>query len=137
VRQTAWQASQPLVARREIRARPRANGRLFHDDHTPKMTVPFASAAALILQEDHATVDFTSHWIGYAAIVVFVLGYLLVVLEEKLHLRKSIPVIIAAGLIWALIGIGYITEGDPSVAADSSATALANSPSCSCSSSRR
>lgn len=45
----------------------------------------------------------TSHPIGLAALAIFVIAYLLVVLEEKLHLRKSKPVMVAAALIWALI----------------------------------
>src|SRR5690606_1436664 len=39
------------------------------------------------------------------------------VLEEKLHLRKSIPVMIGAGLIWILIGIGYLLAADTVTAA--------------------
>ncbi len=45
--------------------------------------------------------DLTTHWAGYLAIAIFVLAYTLVILEEKIHLRKSKPVIVAAGLIWA------------------------------------
>ena len=45
----------------------------------------------------------TSHPIGLAALVIFVMAYVLVVLEEKLHLRKSKPVMLAAALIWGLI----------------------------------
>ena len=37
------------------------------------------------------TINLTSHWIGFAVIVIFVLAYVLVILEEKLHLRKSKP----------------------------------------------
>jgi len=62
------------------------------------------------------TVNLTSHWIGFASIVIFVLAYLLVVLEEKLHLRKSKPVLLAAGLIWILIGIYYSANGVPDAA---------------------
>jgi len=62
------------------------------------------------------TVNLTSHWIGFAAIVIFVLAYLLVILEEKLHLRKSKPVLLAAGLIWILIGIYYSANGVPDAA---------------------
>src|SRR5687768_7257704 len=58
------------------------------------------------------TLDLTRHWAGYAALVVFTIGYLTVILEERLHLRKSIPVMLAAGLIWGLIGAAYIAEGD-------------------------
>lgn len=55
--------------------------------------------------------DFTAHWAGILALVIFVLAYALVVLEEPLHLRKSKPVMVAAGLIWALIGIAFAAAG--------------------------
>ena len=42
--------------------------------------------------------------IGLAALAIFVLAYAFVVLEERLQLRKSKPVLLAAGVIWALIG---------------------------------
>ena len=43
--------------------------------------------------------DLTTHWAGITALVIFVLAYVLVVLEEPLHLRKSKPVMMAADLI--------------------------------------
>ena len=57
-------------------------------------------------------VDLTGHWVGIAALVIFGFAYLLVILEEHLHLRKSIPVLVAAGLIWVLIGLVYAQLGD-------------------------
>ncbi len=45
----------------------------------------------------------TSHPIGYLVIAIFVLAYAFVMLEEKLHMRKSKPVLLAAGLIWFLV----------------------------------
>jgi len=51
--------------------------------------------------------DLTATGVGVAALVVFVLAYALVIGEEYLHLRKSKPVIVAAGIIWALIGWRY------------------------------
>jgi Na+/H+ antiporter NhaD/arsenite permease-like protein len=56
--------------------------------------------------------DLTSHWIGIAALTIFGIAYALVVLEEHLHLRKSIPVLVGAGLIWILIGLVYAQLGD-------------------------
>ena len=50
------------------------------------------------------TLDLTSHTVGYLALAIFAAAYLLVTAEEFTHLRKSKPVIIAAGLIWGLIG---------------------------------
>ena len=41
--------------------------------------------------------DLTGHWVGFVALLVFGLAYLLVIVEEFTHLRKSKPVILAAG----------------------------------------
>ena len=49
-------------------------------------------------------IDLTSSTVGYASLIIFVFAYLLVMGEEKLHLRKSKPVLVAAGLIWMMIG---------------------------------
>jgi Na+/H+ antiporter NhaD/arsenite permease-like protein len=45
--------------------------------------------------------------LGIAAVVVFVLAYVLVVLEDRIHLRKSKPVIAAAGLMWVLTALAF------------------------------
>lgn len=55
--------------------------------------------------------DLTSHLIGLISIGIFCFAYVLVMLEEKLHMRKSKPVLVAAGIIWALIGYYYATHG--------------------------
>ena len=36
-------------------------------------------------------------------------------LEEKLHLRKSKPMLVAAGLIWILIGAYYVNNDLPGI----------------------
>lgn len=56
----------------------------------------------------------TAEPIGYASLAIFVVAYVFVVLEERLHLRKSKPVVFAAGLIWFLIAIG--TSANPELA---------------------
>ena len=48
---------------------------------------------------------------GYAAILIFSVAYFLVILEEKIHLRKSKPVLLAAGIIWVLIALAYNANG--------------------------
>ncbi len=55
--------------------------------------------------------DLTSHWVGFTAIGIFIVAYALVMAEEFTHLRKSKPVILAAGLIWALIAWIYTSHG--------------------------
>ncbi len=66
--------------------------------------ISFASSTAEKL-------DLTSHPIGYASLAIFVIAYLFVMAEEFTHLRKSKPVILAAGIIWALIGYVYASNG--------------------------
>jgi Na+/H+ antiporter NhaD/arsenite permease-like protein len=56
-------------------------------------------------------IDLTTHPVGYSALIIFVLAYALVMAEEFLHLRKSKPVIIAAGIIWAMIAYVYVQQG--------------------------
>jgi NhaD family Na+/H+ antiporter len=51
--------------------------------------------------------DLTTATVGIFSLVVFVLAYALVMAEEFTLLRKSKPVIIAAGVIWALIAWTY------------------------------
>ena len=60
---------------------------------------------------DGSSLDLTGHWVGFTAIGVFILAYALVMAEEFTHLRKSKPVILAAGVIWALIAWVYVSHG--------------------------
>ncbi len=60
--------------------------------------------------------NLTSHWVGYLSIVVFVIAYAFVMLEEVTHMRKSKPVMFAAGVIWGLIGMIYAMNGITGVA---------------------
>lgn len=55
--------------------------------------------------------DLTQSWVGIVALVIFVAAYVLVILEEKLHLRKSKPMLLAAALVWVIIGIAYNQQG--------------------------
>ncbi len=57
------------------------------------------------------SLDLTSHMAGYLALIVFVIAYGFVMVEEFTHLRKSKPVILAAGIIWAIIGWVYASNG--------------------------
>jgi Na+/H+ antiporter NhaD/arsenite permease-like protein len=63
-----------------------------------------------------ADLDLTGHWAGILSLVIFVLAYVMVVFEEATHMRKSKPVMLAAGLIWALIGIAYAMAGEAEAA---------------------
>ncbi|MFP6638531.1 MAG: sodium:proton antiporter NhaD [Nitrospinaceae bacterium] len=49
--------------------------------------------------------DLTTTWVGYASIICFCMAYSLVIFEEKIHMRKSKPVILIGCFMWALIGL--------------------------------
>ena len=55
--------------------------------------------------------DLTASWAGVLSLIIFVAAYVMVILEECTHMSKSKPVMLAAGLIWALIGISYAMVG--------------------------
>ncbi len=74
------------------------------------------SACFAASAEGGTTLDLTAHWSGYLAIVVFVVAYALVMLEEVTHMRKSKPVLFAAGVIWGIIGLVYAMNGIDHVA---------------------
>ena len=71
------------------------------------------SALFLALPAHAATgsIDLTNSTVGGIALTIFVFAYILVMGEEKLNLRKSKPVLVAAGIIWSLIGWVYVSEG--------------------------
>jgi len=54
--------------------------------------------------------DLTTTWVGFSSILVFVIAYALVMGEEFTHLRKSKPVVLAAGVIWIFIAYYYTTH---------------------------
>lgn len=58
-----------------------------------------------------STHDLTTTWYGYLCLLLFIIAYIFVMFEEKLHLKKSKPVIIAAGLIWITIAIAMKNSG--------------------------
>ncbi len=45
----------------------------------------------------------TGNPVGWLAVILFVLAYAAVVLEDRIHVAKSKPVVLAAALIWGLI----------------------------------
>jgi len=55
--------------------------------------------------------DLTQHAVGFIALFLFVVAYILVILEDKLQFKKSKPVLLAAGIIWLMIAIVYKSHG--------------------------
>lgn len=76
---------------------------------------------ALASSQGHAASaipDLTKTGLGYLAILFFVAAYTLVIFEEQLHLRKSKPVMLAAGIIWVMVAIVFQQLGKPQAAHD-------------------
>ncbi|HUW00289.1 MAG TPA: sodium:proton antiporter NhaD [Gallionella sp.] len=61
------------------------------------------------------TPDLTNSWVGITSVVLFFIAYLAVMAEEFTLLRKSKPVMLAAGIIWALIAWYYQSHDIPHV----------------------
>lgn len=53
--------------------------------------------------------------LAHLVLLLFAIAYLLVILEHRLALRKSVPVTLAAALIWGLLALG--SQDDPSALA--------------------
>jgi Na+/H+ antiporter NhaD/arsenite permease-like protein len=62
--------------------------------------------------EEAVTLDLTNSWLGIVAIIFFIAAYALIISEETIHLRKSKPAVVAAGVIWILVAIAYIGAGE-------------------------
>ena len=71
-----------------------------------------AAVPALANSEGGTFINMTNTFYGILALVLFVAAYALVIFEEQLHLRKSKPVMLAAGIIWVLVALAYATIGD-------------------------
>ena len=57
-------------------------------------------------------IDLTDHAVGYIALLLFVIAYGLIITEKFTHLRKSKPVILAAGIMWGIVAAVYVQHGD-------------------------
>ena len=71
------------------------------------LTALSAVFAPKVLAAGVTDIDLTTSGAGFLALAIFVIAYVLVIFEEQLHLAKSKPVLLAAGLIWIIIAIVY------------------------------
>lgn len=69
-------------------------------------------AAALASASSGLSAELAAHPLALISLVLFIAAYSLVIFEEQLHLRKSKPVIFAAGVIWVLVAVVYGALGD-------------------------
>ena len=50
-------------------------------------------------------------WVGILSLIIFVVAYTTIAMEEKLHINKSKPALFAGTVIFLLIGIYHFTHG--------------------------
>ncbi len=84
-----------------------------------KCLIAFAmlfSGSAFATVTEGGQLDLTHSAVGYISLIIFAAAYTLVMLEEQLHLRKSKPVLLAAGLIWLMLGYVYTNAGEVEIA---------------------
>ncbi|HEX5362185.1 MAG TPA: sodium:proton antiporter NhaD [Fluviicoccus sp.] len=79
--------------------------------YLPAVSLPLAGPAA----SASATPDLTGSPTSLLVLGLFLFSYSLVILEERLHLRKCIPVMLAGGLTWFVIALSQ--PDNPAVAA--------------------
>ncbi|MEW5837734.1 MAG: sodium:proton antiporter NhaD [Pseudomonadota bacterium] len=72
--------------------------------------------ASVAAGADLAPMSLTTSFWAILALGVFILAYALVIAEESIHLRKSKPMVIAAGVIWVLVALAFAGAGQPAAA---------------------
>ena len=50
-------------------------------------------------------------WVGILSLIIFVVAYIAIAMEEKLHINKSKPALFAGTVIFLLAGIYHFTHG--------------------------
>ncbi|AAU91669.1 sodium:proton antiporter NhaD [Methylococcus capsulatus] len=71
----------------------------------------FLGLPGLALAEETRNLDLTATHRGLYCVLIFIVAYAFVMTEEFTHLRKSKPVILAAGIIWAQVAYMASTAG--------------------------
>ena len=69
------------------------------------VSIAFFAPAAFPSEDGESLLQLTNHPAGWCALTLFVLAYVAVIFEERLHIAKSKPVMLAAALIWGLIAV--------------------------------
>lgn len=55
--------------------------------------------------------DLILTWVGFVSLFIFIVAYIAIAMEEKIHINKSKPALFAGTLIFLLVGIYQLTNG--------------------------
>ncbi len=77
--------------------------------------------AGLVFAADEtaAPLNLTTHPLAIINVFIFIIAYILVMLEEYTRMRKSKPVLLCAGIIWASIAVLYMGSDKSSLVLES------------------
>ena len=73
------------------------------------MGVAFASGTT---EAAHSQLHLTTTWVGILSLIVFVVGYYFIATEDKYHINKAKPALLAGTGIFMLIGLYIALTGD-------------------------
>jgi len=73
----------------------------------------FALLTPSLALADTTTPNLTASSAGILALALFIIAYGFVIAEEFTHLRKSKPVMVAAGVLWVLVAVAWQASGIP------------------------
>jgi len=76
--------------------------------------------------------DLAGAWVGFASPAVFAAAYALVISEEATNLRKSKPMVVAAGILCIMIGVVHSGLGGRTKPSPPFAVCFSNTPSLCC-----
>ena len=82
---------------------------------TALLAEPVYAGAAALPEASHAM---SGTFYGLASFVIFFAAYTLVTLENRIRMRKSKPVLLAAGIIWVLVALAWDGGGQSRGAGD-------------------
>lgn len=82
---------------------------------TALLAEPVYAGAAALPEASHAM---SGTFYGLASLVIFFAAYTLVTLENRIRMRKSKPVLLAAGIIWVLVALAWDGGGQSRGAGD-------------------
>lgn len=80
------------------------------------LALPMLGLLPLTAFAAEASPDLTTTGPALLALATFAIAYLLVIAEEVTELRKSIPVVLAAGMVWLLVALASRAHGGTSAA---------------------
>ena len=81
-------------------------------------------SAPSLAEDLQPSISLTHHWVGLGALAIFFLAYILAMLEESTELRKSKPMVLSASLIWVLISVIYVQNGQSALSSAAFRTSL-------------